>query len=139
MLNSIEEYRELYRKEFLQEEIKTHDGVPVICREWNFDHMFFRNKESKDRSKRKFDKKTANSMLCIKDIINWDVVWVEVYEEVNIKKGRKERSHILICDGLYIILCFDKTRNVFYLVTAYHRSRWEIIKFKKAMAEYQIL
>lgn len=128
------EYRELFRKEFISSNIQTFDGFPILCKEWHFDHLFYRNKGSQP----KFDHKTAQSMIVIKSMITNEISWVEVYENVNPQNSRTERSYILIYEWLYVILWFNSSRSEFYLITAYYKSHWDIKKFKKNMFIHQI-
>lgn len=136
ILDTVDDYKALYIKEFIEDWITTHDWWPVIFKEGHFNHMFFRNKNAKP----KFDKKIANDMLLIKDIITGSIDKVEIYEGFNNKQKRKEREYIYIYNWLYIVLMFDKkTGDTLSPITAYHKSKWDIIKFKISMSKNQIL
>ncbi len=135
ILKTVEDYKNHFKKEFVEKTILTCDGFSVIFKEWHFNHMFFRNKQT---DKAIFDKRLANDMLFIKDIITGNITWVEIYEQYNAVKNRRERSHILLYQWLYVILLFDNIRQVYHPITAYYRSKQEIINFKQKMSQYQI-
>ncbi len=132
--DTIEEYRNLFQKEFLDMEILSFDNIPVKFKMGHFDHIFFRNKDSKA----KFDKRTAQSILKIKAMITWNMENTEMYEQFNPKSKRNERSHVLVYDWLFVILFKDEKKKVFFPITAYHKWIEEVKKFKQSMIHFQL-
>lgn len=136
ILETIDEYRELYKKEYLDTQVFSYDNILVEFKSWHFDHIFFRNKWLE--SNPKFDRKTAQAIMQIKSIITWEIQNIEIYEQYNQKGKRKERSLVLLCNWLYVVLWFSKRSWTLYPITAYHKSRWDIKKFKKTMMKHQL-
>ncbi len=127
-LGSIEEYRALYREEYLQKEIFTYDNVRVTFFDGNFDHIFYREKEWQWDPR--FDRETAKRILWIKWIIGWEIECDE-YQFYDRRKRADVRSHIFCLDNFFVMLMYDKSKKCYYPVTAYIKTKHEANRFKR--------
>ena len=127
ILKTENEYRDLYKREFLDVEIYTHDGKIIEFKSGHFDHIFYRNKKTCPQ----FDRSLAQKMLQLKDIIEFQVSSIEIYENYNFESKRNERVYVYVYGKRCIFLWVNDKNGNYFPITAYRKNTNDLEKFRK--------
>ena len=118
-----EQLRELWRQEYCQQEIFTHDGIRVKFFDNNFDHAFYessiRNQsQNKKKVKDVFSPVRASRMLWIKDVLadpNADM-----YVGYDNKKRKLDKSkRVSIIKDNYVVIIEVRDNKKANFITAF--------------------
>ncbi len=120
------EYLDLFISEYIEKDFKTHDWIKIKLQVWNFYHIFYRWKWTDNVF---FDKWLARRILWLRTMIENKKWNIEIYEQFNNKKNRKERNYIYVYWKICVFLWEDKNRD-FYIITAYRKTikKLEVIR-----------
>lgn len=125
---SEQEYLDLFISEYIEKDFKTHDWINIKLQIWNFYHIFYRWKWT---DKKCFDKWLARRILWLRVIIENEKWKIEIYEQFNDKKKRKERNYIYVYWKTCIFLWEDKNGD-FYVITAYQKNNKDLDKIRNS-------
>lgn len=117
-----EQFREMWKENYCQKQIFTHDGVRVHFYDNNFDHAFFessvRNSSNKKKSKDILSLRRLSRMLWIKDVLQDEEA--EMYVGYNSKsKLYDNKKRVSVVKGDYVVVIEFYKLDHAKFITAY--------------------
>ena len=132
-----EKYREVYIKEYVNQEIYDWMGNRVIFHRFTFDHAFSSSSNyrfSYGHHDNSFCEKRARHILWIKEVLKASKGTIERRHEV-IKGSRnkiKKRRILCVIEEKYVVVLEEKETNTLEFVTAFLADKnWYNREFKK--------